>query len=827
MNGGSLSIPELETRMRPGAWSHGGFLGPTESLGAVLAQDRQHLEEAQVTHDQVADALERVLQLALDQREGLRAQEVERRDIDMPDLSRPCPVPLFSPDRLPDPQTGYLVKGVLQVFFTFFRGFQGCPWGCADSTWGYFDFLILNRRSGEYLTGPGLIVHLIRAHRFFEGNESPYRVDPPKAIRVLEMGPDLQEPSTPPAVLLKEQFQASREPSHPPAVSWTVSHWPTRLIGVVCAVVFALLAALGVAADSPCAIVLFLPLTPVSIALALLYGQTTMNQWGITHSAPLGRYALDWDEMDAVVLDSGGNTIVFKGEGKQLVLPLFSFWAGRDKAAMGGLMALELKRRGIEISRGFTAFAVSRGCRALEPLDRGKGSASDRSDVEADGSLETALQPYLNRMIKLIEGGLGESAAGDPKRDLARRWTQTALRQLDRDGKGALLRFLYESGLIGGSGTDRDESIVSLKGADLRGSDLSGAKLRGANLSEACLWAGDMRRADLSEAHLSWAAMAGADLSGAILSRADLTGARLGETNLSDANLSGANLIGADLSAANLRRAKVDDSTQLDGKWRLVWSIVNEGGANCDLSGADLRWANLAGSDLRGANLGQANLAGADLSQADLSVANLNGADLNSADLREADLSRANLNAANLARARLHQTKLDDATGLEARWQLAWSILNEGGKDRELCGADLRDAGLSLASLQGAGLRGADLTTASLEDADLSEADLQGAHLPFARLSRANLHGAGLRDANLHHAFLEGADLSEADLSGAFLGEAYLIRANLSGARLDGANLSKADLQEADLKGAQVEAEQLAQALTLKDAIMPDGAVHE
>lgn len=82
-----LSTSELERRMRPGAYSEGGFLGQTESLPGI--------------------------------------------DI------------------------GYLVGEKLQVFI--------------------------------YITGPGLIVHLIRAHQFFEGSESPYRVEPRKAIRVLAL----------------------------------------------------------------------------------------------------------------------------------------------------------------------------------------------------------------------------------------------------------------------------------------------------------------------------------------------------------------------------------------------------------------------------------------------------------------------------------------------------------------------------------------------------------------------------------------------------------------------------------------------------------------
>jgi hypothetical protein len=48
---------------------------------------------------------------------------------------------------------------------------------------------VRNRHTSEELSGPGLIVHLIRAHRFFEGFESPHRVDPLALARVLGLGP--------------------------------------------------------------------------------------------------------------------------------------------------------------------------------------------------------------------------------------------------------------------------------------------------------------------------------------------------------------------------------------------------------------------------------------------------------------------------------------------------------------------------------------------------------------------------------------------------------------------------------------------------------------
>lgn len=41
-------------------------------------------------------------------------------------------------------------------------------------------------------SAPGLIIHLIREHHFFEGFGSPYRVDPTELARLLELGPCAQ-----------------------------------------------------------------------------------------------------------------------------------------------------------------------------------------------------------------------------------------------------------------------------------------------------------------------------------------------------------------------------------------------------------------------------------------------------------------------------------------------------------------------------------------------------------------------------------------------------------------------------------------------------------
>ena len=133
------------------------------------------------------------------------------------------------------------------------------------------------------------------------------------------------------------------------------------------------------------------------------------------------------------------------------------------------------------------------------------------------------------------------------------------------------------------------------------------------------------------------------------------------------------------------------------------WIAGKDGGECADLSGANLRDADLYDADLR-----WANLRGANLSDADLRWANLRGANLSAADLRGANLRSSNLSAADLR------------------------------------GANLRGANLSAADLRGANLRGANLSAADLRGANLSSANLRSANLSDANLCNAKLSGAKL-----------------------------------------------------------------------------------
>jgi hypothetical protein len=145
--------------MRPGAFSQGGFLGPGERLDEVLARDRQTLAELGLSHAELASPLDGLLDVAEStNRHRARIGDLEAR-IELTTGFQICPW-------APDPHHAQCTAG---------GGVRH-----ASVTWQ-----IRNRRTGSRLAGPGLIVHLIRDHGFFEGRGSPYRVDPEELARLL------------------------------------------------------------------------------------------------------------------------------------------------------------------------------------------------------------------------------------------------------------------------------------------------------------------------------------------------------------------------------------------------------------------------------------------------------------------------------------------------------------------------------------------------------------------------------------------------------------------------------------------------------------------
>lgn len=253
-------------------------------------------------------------------------------------------------------------------------------------------------------------------------------------------------------------------------------------------------------------------------------------------------------------------------------------------------------------------------------------SADKRRDQEQriafSNQRHEVMTDYLDQMTELIlKNKLGQSSSNEQVRSIARARTLNTLRQLDNDGerRGQLLKFLYETDLIGQCETNQltleskcqGSSILDLKDAKLdgmtftppvplQGIELAGVSLANANLPKINLTSADMREADLEKANLA----------GAVLTDVQMEDARLVGINLSDAILIRAVLPGSVLNNALLMSA--------------------------DLQEANLSTATLIDANLQGANLNNANLQGADLRNADLTGTVLQGANLQGAVYNDA-----------------------------------------------------------------------------------------------------------------------------------------------------------------------------------------------
>jgi hypothetical protein len=200
----------------------------------------------------------------------------------------------------------------------------------------------------------------------------------------------------------------------------------------------------------------------------------------------------------------------------------------------------------------------------------------EQRDAELDHARETALQTYLDRMTDLIGSGLLGSGPEDARRSIARARTLTVLRQLDGDRKRLLLRFLFESGLLGErvAGQERRQAIVNLSTANLAGADLGGVNLMGADLRKADLMGANLSGANLIGTDLMGAHLGGANLESAYLTGAYLMGTNLGGANLRNALLHGANLLATNLGGADLSRATLSEVTVTDDQLAQAASLA-------------------------------------------------------------------------------------------------------------------------------------------------------------------------------------------------------------------------------------------------------------
>jgi hypothetical protein len=156
------AIADLEKDMRPGAkttddvGSEKGFLGSDESLLAIMAADNKFVvDDAGLTHQDLARHL-RVL-AAID----LRLRSQRRAGSEFIYYGRRFKVEMF-----------------------FARGYQHCPF--RDGTKSNSDAILYNLSNGKKLEYSLLVPDMIERYGFYEGQGTPYRVDPRKILEVLD-----------------------------------------------------------------------------------------------------------------------------------------------------------------------------------------------------------------------------------------------------------------------------------------------------------------------------------------------------------------------------------------------------------------------------------------------------------------------------------------------------------------------------------------------------------------------------------------------------------------------------------------------------------------
>lgn len=150
-----------------------GFISSGESLRKVVEKDNATLDKRGITHKQIGDKIECLIE------QYLRQMDLQRHG---------------RAGASPDDRS---YEGRFRIEGLFYLGGQTCPFFKQESLEGAelcgvgssSDYAIENIKTGKKL-GPisHLIPHLIRQHHFFDGNVN-YRVDPETAIDVLELKP--------------------------------------------------------------------------------------------------------------------------------------------------------------------------------------------------------------------------------------------------------------------------------------------------------------------------------------------------------------------------------------------------------------------------------------------------------------------------------------------------------------------------------------------------------------------------------------------------------------------------------------------------------------
>ena len=143
----------LMERLAAGALCRDGFLGDDQRLpDEIIRADDAAVEAMGVTHEQIADALERICK---------RAAEAGGAPV-------------------------HPAEGLTAVFHEA-MGRIPCPWG-GHGVFAKGEVEVTDEPQARTLRFTPLSIHLIREHGFYQGRGSRYRIEPTEAAELVERG---------------------------------------------------------------------------------------------------------------------------------------------------------------------------------------------------------------------------------------------------------------------------------------------------------------------------------------------------------------------------------------------------------------------------------------------------------------------------------------------------------------------------------------------------------------------------------------------------------------------------------------------------------------
>ena len=155
----SPALDAVEKRMRTIEAHHGYLTEADGPLVTLLIQDEIRVKELGLTHEAIAAALRQLTHAAAE--------------------AQGCPM---------------VVENKWRVHIDAFRGKIPCPWG-HPGLYPKTHVHLERVDTGASLQWTDLAIHLIEAHGFYQGTQSPYRLDPEIVAKVLELTVSFNLPS--------------------------------------------------------------------------------------------------------------------------------------------------------------------------------------------------------------------------------------------------------------------------------------------------------------------------------------------------------------------------------------------------------------------------------------------------------------------------------------------------------------------------------------------------------------------------------------------------------------------------------------------------------